>query len=501
MKRTLCLVIFAAGEMLETRAAEPSPPPPNIVILYADDMGYGDFLAQNPESNISTPNLDRLAAEGTRFTDAHSSSGVCSPSRYALMTGRYHWRKFHDIVDSFDPPALDREEVTLAEVLKRRGYRTACIGKWHLGWDWKSIRKPDAPPADPKLGESPDAFDWFQRIPGGPLDHGFDHYFGDDVPNFPPYALIEDDRVIVQPTVPLLTGAKPAEGAWEARPGPMVEGWDFQAVPGRLIEHTVDWILRQRGVSGPFFLYVPFNSPHAPIVPEARFVGTSNAGPYGDFMRQTDDHVGQILRALDQAGVARQTLVIFTSDNGPEAYAYERVRRHDHRSMGPWRGLKRDLYEGGHRVPFIVRWPDVVKAGAVSEALISQIDLLATLAAAAGAPLPPGSAPDSYDLMPVWRDGAPSPRTQLVYNTNKDVYAVRRDQWVLIAAPSGSHTPVPDWFAKAEKLPSSLGLPGELFDLAKDPGERINIYADHPEVVAEMTETLAKLKAAPQVRP
>ena len=490
---------MAAG-ILCARAAEPGPPPPNIVILYADDMGYGDLAAQNPESKIPTPNLDRLAAEGTRFTDAHSSSGVCSPSRYSLLTGRYHWRKFHDIVNSFDPPAIDRAEVTLAEVLKRRGYRTACIGKWHLGWDWKAIRKTDARPADPKLGESPDAYDWFQRIPGGPLDHGFDHYFGDDVPNFPPYAFIEDDRVMVQPTVPLQTGVKPAEGAWEARPGPMVEGWDFQAVPGRLIEHTVDWILRQRGVRGPFFLYVPFNSPHAPIVPDDRFAGASKAGGYGDFMRQTDDHAGQILRALDEAGVSRQTLVVFTSDNGPEAYAHERVRRHNHRSMGPWRGLKRDVYEGGHRVPFIVRWPEVVKAGAVSDALISQIDLLATLAAAAGATLPPGSAPDSYDMLPVWRDGAPSPRTELVHNTHKDVFAIRRGQWVLIAAASGTHTPVPEWFAKSEGLPASLGLPGELFDLARDPGQRTNVYAEHPDVVAELTKALDALKAAPQVR-
>ena len=481
-----------------TRAAE--APPPNIVILYADDMGYGDLGVQNPGSKIPTPNLDRLAAEGTRFTDAHSSSGICTPSRYALLTGRYHWRKFHGIVNSFDPPVFDAAEVTLAELLKGRGYRTACIGKWHLGWDWRALRKPDAPAPDPKTGESPEAFDWFLPVPGGPLAHGFDHYFGDDVPNFPPYTWIEDDRVLTPPSVPLTLVGKPAEGAWEARPGPMADGWDFQAVPGRLVEHAVEWIGRQRGAPGPFFLYVPFNSPHAPIVPDDRSLGRSKAGGYGDFVSQTDDHAGQILRALDGIGVARQTIVIFTSDNGPESYAHERVRARGHRSAGPWRGLKRDVYEGGHRVPFLVRWPGVVKAGAVSDALVSQIDLFATLAAAAGAALPPGSAPDSYDLLPVWRDGAPNPRRTLVHNTMKDVYALRHEQWLLVAAPSGTHSPVPEWFAKAEGLPGPHGQPGELFDLGKDPGQRRNLHADHPEVVAELTAKLNDLRAKGQVR-
>lgn len=498
--RFLGIAVALGGAASGAAAPVPEPPPPNIVILYADDMGYGDLAVQNPGSRIPTPNLDRLAAEGTRFTDAHSSSGICTPSRYALLTGSYHWRKFHDIVQSFDPPVLAAAEVTLAELLQKNGYRTACIGKWHLGWDWDALRRPDAPARDPKTGESPEAFDWFLPVPGGPLAHGFDDYFGDDVPNFPPYAWIEDDRVLTPPTLPLALNGKPAEGGWEARPGPMAEGWDFQAVPGRLIEHTVEWIGRQRGAPGPFFLYVPFNTPHAPIVPDDRAAGLSKAGGYGDFVAQTDDHVGRILRALDGIGVARQTLVVFTSDNGPESYAYERVRARGHRSAGQWRGLKRDLYEGGHRVPFVVRWPGVVPAGVVSEALVSQIDLFATLAAAAGAPLPPRSAPDSYDLMPVWRDGAPSPRRTLVHNTVRDVYALRHEQWVLIAAPSGTHTPVPEWYAKAENLPGPHGRPGELFDLSRDPGQRQNVYADHPEVVAELSEILNALRAGGQVR-
>jgi len=473
---------------------------PNIVILYADDMGYGDLGVQNPESKIPTPHLDRLAAQGLRFTDAHSSSGICTPSRYALLTGRYHWRKFHDIVHSFDPPVLDESELTLAEMLKAGGYRTACFGKWHLGWNWRDIRMPDAPPPDPKSGESARAFDWSRPVTGGPLSHGFDHYFGDDVPNFPPYAWIEGDRVIGPPTGPLVLPGKPAEGGWEARPGPMVAGWDFHAVGPELTRRAVDWIHRQRGAEAPFFLYVPFTSPHAPIVPAAEFAGTSAAGGYGDFVRQTDAQAGRILGALDEAGFGASTLVVFTSDNGPEGYAHERVRTFGHRSAGPLRGLKRDLYEGGHRVPLLVRWPGVVPAGGVSDALISQVDLMATLAAVVGYDLPAGRAEDSYNFLPVWKDGAPSPRRTLVHNTHKDAYALRHDQWVLIAAPTGTHTAVPGWWIEAEGLPAASGQAGELFDLSRDLGQRRNVYAEKPEVVADLTARLQEIRGRGQVR-
>lgn len=308
---------------------------PNIVILYADDLGYGDLACYNAASRIPTPNLDRLAAQGMRFTDAHSSSGICTPSRYALLQGRYHWRKFHGIVNSFDPPVLDAERTTLPELLKTKGYRTACIGKWHLGWDWDAIKRPGATPSKAKNGEpggwAPDAFDWSRPIPGGPLAHGFDFYFGDDVPNFPPYAWIENDRVISPPTVPLRTPKLTAEGAWEARPGPAVQNWDFWAVMPKLTERAVEWIGKQKS-DEPFFLYLPFTSPHAPIVPAADYVGKSQAGGFGDFVHQTDDTIGRVLKALEAGGFADNTLVIFSADNGPEHYAYERVRKFGHRS-------------------------------------------------------------------------------------------------------------------------------------------------------------------------
>jgi arylsulfatase A len=493
----LALLTMGSGPL---RAGEELP---NIVILYADDMGYGDLGVQNRESKIPTPHLDKLAAQGMRFTDAHSSSGVCTPSRYALLTGRFHWRKFHGIVNSFDGPVLDESEVTLPELLKSKGYRTACIGKWHLGWNWRDIQRPGRRPTPTANGRgqvfSPDDFDWSRPISGGPLSHGFDYYFGDDVPNFPPYAWFENDRVTTVPSAPLKITQEAREGNWEARPGPMTPDWDFYAVIPRLKDQAVAWIEAQRGRKGPFFLYAPFNSPHAPIVPTDEFAGKSRAGGYGDFLVQTDDKVGSILQALETHGFADNTLVIFTSDNGPERYAYDRLRNFGHRSAGPLRGLKRDLYEGGHRVPFVVRWPGNVKPGSVSDALVSQVDLLATLAAVVGCDVPANSAHDSYDLLPVWTENAPSPRRSIVHNTAKDAYAVRHEQWLLIAHRTGAHSPVPAWFEQQHGY-RKHDMPGELYDLHTDLAQQKNLYADNPDKVQELTRLLSQIREKGQVR-
>jgi arylsulfatase A len=279
----------------------------------------------------------------------------------------------------------------------------------------------------------------------------------------------------------------------------MCKDWDFYAVIPRLTERTVDWIGEQRGREGPFFLYVPFNSPHAPIVPIEKFRGSSKAGGYGDFMVQTDDNVGRILKALSDNGFAENTLVIFSADNGPERYAYERVRNFQHRSAGPLRGLKRDLWEGGHRVPFIVRWPGHVKPGAVSDALVSQVDVMATLAAVVGADLPANAAHDSYNLLPVWREGAASPRQTIVHNTMKGGYAVRHKQWLLVAAKTGAVSQVPQWFDRENGYVAN-DQPGELYDLSRDLAEKHNLYAKQPEKVAELQKLLEEVRAKGQVR-
>ncbi len=472
---------------------------PNIVILYADDMGYGDLGIQNPQSKIPTPNLDKLASEGIRFTDGHSSSGICTPSRYALLTGRYHWRKFHGIVNSFGPPAFDDERLTLPEMLKEKGYATACIGKWHLGWNWNFLAEPGG--RKMQWGREvkyylPDEVDWDSPITGGPLSNGFDYYFGDDVPNFPPYTWIENDRILIKPTVPLSETPETAEGEWEARPGPMAEGWELDKVMPTLNQKVVEYIQSRKGKEEPFFLYFPWTSPHAPIVPTEEFVGKSEANGYGDFMVQSDWSAGQVLKALEENGFTENTLVIFTADNGPERYAYDRIRNFNHKSTGPLRGLKRDTWEGGHRVPFVIKWPGVVKAGEVSNEVINQVDIMATLAEIVGFKLPDTAAEDSYNLLPLLKGDmkAKNIREATVQNTYKDRYAIRKGDWVLIDSESGMHSKVPDWFNEQFGYTENQ-FPGELYNLKEDISQKNNLYGENAEKVTELKTLLEQYKS------
>lgn len=465
---------------------------PNIVILYADDMGFGDLGANHPQSKIPTPNLDRLAAEGLRFTDGHSSSGICTPSRYAMLTGRHHWRDFHGIAQAFESSVFKKGQLTLPGMLREKGYATACIGKWHLGWDWNAIRKPGTP----KNSIVHSDFDWTKPFPGGPLDHGFDHYFGDNVINFPPYAWIEDDKLVAPPdTTMRKTPGLPKEGGWECRPGPARSDWDFYQVLPTLTRKSVEYVRSRKGKEQPFFLYVPFPSPHAPIIPNDEFDGKSKAGAFGDFVVQTDDACGQILTALRESALEDNTIVVFSADNGAEIFAHERDNKFDHWSSGPFRGIKRDIYEGGHRVPFVIRWPGVIKPAGVSAALISQIDLMATFAALTGYDLPRTSAEDSHDFLPYLRDlSVKPPRTTLVHNTQKDVYAIRHRDWLLVDAKTGNARPVPQGWMKKHDTPPDDGLPVELYDLAKDPGQRKNLADAHPEKVPELQALLKKTR-------
>ncbi len=469
---------------------------PNILILYVDDMGFGDMKINNPGSKIPTPRLDRLAAAGMNFTDGHSSSGVCTPSRYALLTGRHHWRDFHDIVNSFGKPIFREGQLTLPQMLQEKGYATACIGKWHLGWDWDAIRKPGTPRNSLHYND----FDWSKPVPGGPLDHGFDHYFGDTVINFPPYAWIEDDRLLVAPDTMMDTDLwKPIkEGEWECRKGPMVTGWDpYENIP-ETTRRGVEYIRAQKDNDRPFFLYFSYPSPHAPIIPNDEFDGKSGAGPYGDFVYETDHSIGQLLDTLEESGQADNTIVVFSADNGAEYYAYERDAKYDHWSSAPFRGLKRDIYEGGHHVPFIIRWPGVTQPGSVSNALIAQLDLMATFAALVGAEIPEGEAIDSFNHLPYLMGETKAPRTQMVHNTRKGHYAIRDGDWVLIDAESGivggpRRHPPEAWMQK-HGYAADDGQPVKLYNLKEDIGQRLNLAAEHPERVAEMQALLKQIR-------
>lgn len=508
MNRFACTLVALACAVESAEAwavTEASWSKTNIVILYADDMGYGDVAIQNPDSKIPTPHLDQLAREGMRFTDGHSSSGICSPSRFALLTGTHHWRRFHGIVDSMGPSVFRDGDLTLAAMVREKGYDTACIGKWHLGWDWDAIRKPAAP----HQRNSHADFDWSKRVPGGPLERGFDHYFGDCVINFPPYAWIENDRLPRAPDSDLTKESpigRTKEGNWETRPGPALADWDFYKVLPTLTDKSVEFVRSRRGNPKPFFLYVPLPSPHAPIIPNHEFDGTSKAGAFGDFVVQTDDACGRILAALEEIGVDQNTIVVFSADNGAERYAYARDEHFAHWSSGPFRGVKRDLYEGGHHVPFIIRWPGVVRPASVSDALISQVDLMATFAALVGYVLPDDAALDSHDFLPLLTGkNASPPRRSHVHNTKKDHYAVRDGNWLLIDAETGYVSARDKAWEQRHGYSQGEREPVELYDMENDPGQRTNRASSHPEMVSKLRGLLMKIRAdghsAPRLQP
>lgn len=488
---------------------DPETSLPNILIIYADDMGYGDLACQNPDAKLTTPHLDQLAAEGLRFTDGHSSSGICTPSRFALLTGQYHWRRMHGIVGPFGGSVFKEDDFTLAHMLKSKGYATACIGKWHLGWDWDSVKVEGAqllpvPGDSTRKGYGPTDFDWSQALRGGPVDQGFDYYFGDGTINFPPYAFIENDRLLEPPTEYLALGNRSTkEGNWEFRPGPMVKDWDPYQVLPTLERKAVAYVKRQKK-DQPFFLYFALPSPHAPIIPNEEFIGKTQAGGYGDFVYQTDHVAGQVLKALEEQGLAENTLVIFTSDNGPEHYAYPRIQNHGHVSMGPLRGLKRDIFEGGHRVPFVIRWPGKIGPGQVADDLVHQVDLAATIAAVVGYDLTDSNAPDSYNLLPLLlgeKLEAPI-REEAIHNTFKNGFVVRQGNWVLIDRFSGFHSRIPDEYFDNSGYPrDDRDAPGLLFNLKTDLGQFRDLYSENPEKVAALRALLQKYRASERTAP
>ncbi|MDF1852472.1 MAG: arylsulfatase [Verrucomicrobiales bacterium] len=472
---------------------------PNIVILYADDMGVADVSYGDSEALIQTPNLDQLAAQGMKFTDGHSSSGICTPSRFALLTGQHHWRRFHGIVNAFGKTVFKPDDFTIAKMFQEKGYDTACFGKWHLGWDFYAIRKPGVAKKDITKAES---YDWTKRFPDGPLDQGFDHYFGDGTINFPPYCWIEGDRFVTIPTLPVIK-SEPLAGAGSFRAGPMAESWNPYDILPTITEKTVEWIDSRSG-EDPFFVYLAFNSPHYPIVPNEEFHGKSKAGYYGDFVVETDAMVGKVMKVLEEKGLADDTLVIFTADNGAETHAFERLEEFDQWSSGAYRGLKRDIYEGGHRVPFIVKWPGQIEAGAESDEVVSQVDFAATFAEIIGYPLGNDVAIDSYNLLPVLKgeDYEKPLRTATVQNTNPSAFALRQGNWVLIDAASGAaKKETPSYLKRFGLEAYGKGNPGLLFNLAKDPRQSRNLYDRHPERVKEMRSLLRRYRNGERCAP
>ena len=486
---------MAAGLSCESAAVTFRRRLPNIVLILADDMGFGDLACQNPESKIPTPNLDQLAQQGRRFTDAHSPSAVCTPTRYGLLTGRYCWRGAlkEQVLWAWDGPIIEPDRLTVPGMLRQQGYSTACIGKWHLGWEWPAADGSsvnDQTPLgvqDPKIRDPfGEKVDFSRPIGSGPITRGFDYYFGDDVPNFAPYCFIENDRVMAQPTE-----RKPAE--MFGTPGPMAPGWRLDAVMPALTDKAVAYIEAVAGTvpfhkreDAPFFLYLPLTAPHTPIAPAPEFIGSSQAHRYGDFVHQVDATVGRILQALENSGQADNTLVIFTSDNGSPARdgtdmsgAAKSVLAYGHNPSHIYRGIKTDVWDGGHRVPFIARWPQRVPAGTVSGELICLTDIMATVAGVVGYDLPDDAAEDSVCVAPaLFGDAYDAPiRDAVVHHSYYGMFAIREGPWKLILGQGSG-----GWDReKDDSYP-----PGQLYNMADDPVERNNRYDDYPEIVARL---------------
>lgn len=484
---SLCLINIEADVRADER--------PNIVFILADDLGYGDVGCYNEDSKIPTPHLDGLAREGTRFTDAHAPSSVCTPTRYAVLTGRYAWRTRlqRNVLGPWDRPLIAPERLTVGKLLQQHGYSTACIGKWHLGSTYATF---DGQP--PSSRDNPMTnVDFAQPIAEGPTTRGFDHYFGTFVPNYPPYCFVENDRCVGLPS-------ELATGGLFNIPGPKVRDWKLVNILPEITRHAVQWIDETAKTKRPFFLYFALTSPHYPVVPAPEFIGTSQAGAYGDFVHQTDWSIGQVLDALKRSGVAENTLVIVASDNGPEITGevnpgvYDRVQQFGHRSSGELRGAKRDVWEGGHRVPFIARWPGKIPAGVVSDETMCHVDFMATVASILDAKLPDNAGEDSVNVLPVLlgRPRSAPARQATVHHSARGKFAIRQGDWVLIDAPSGDDNGAhgePQWL-KDQRGYTQHNSPGELFNVREDLTERHNYFAEKSQLVDELKMLLEKYK-------
>lgn len=475
-KKLLPLVLISLT-ILTGSCAQKSPEQlPNIIYILADDLGYGDVSAMNPEAAWETTHIDRIAKEGMRFTDAHTGSAVCSPTRYGVLTGRYSWRTSlkQGVLWSWDPPLIQADESTVASLLQEKGYATACIGKWHLGLGWQ-------------YHEGSDSADFSKPVSGGPTTLGFDYFFGITASlDIPPYVYIENELSTMVPDKYTQNVSK--FGWW--RKGLTGDDFDHEEVLPVLTQKTVDFIDQHLSAEtgDPFFIYFPLPAPHTPILPTEEFLGKSETNLYGDFMLQVDHTVGQILQALETHGIEEETLIIFTSDNGCSPQAdFEELAQYGHMPSYHFRGHKADIYEGGHRVPFMARWPGKIKAGSASHQVICLTDLLATVADITGISLEASQGVDSYSLLPALTGKDKSAlREATVHHSINGSFAIRKGPWKLILCPGsgGWSDPRPD-SPGIEELPSY-----QLYKLDTDAGETENLLEQHPDVVEELSELL-----------
>jgi arylsulfatase A-like enzyme len=454
---------------------------PNIVLILADDMSHDSVSAFNDElGGMQTPRIDRLVDEGMHFSDGHSGSAVCTPTRYGLLTGRYAWRTRlkKEVLWSYGQPLLRGKELTLAELLKEAGYHTGMVGKWHLGLGWKNAQGERANghlldsdktwrEGKEKIAAAEASIAWSEEFEGGPLDHGFDFYFGVDLPNMGPFTWLDGRKATVAPTVP-----KPDD--MFGSPCLMVEGWKLKEILPGLRDAACEWITEAAKKEAPYFLYLPLTSPHTPIAPSPDFAGRSGLTPYVDFVIETDDVVGRVLDAIGETGEADNTLVIFTADNGTaSACGFKQLAEKGVNIRKNYRAHKASIHEGGHRVPLIVRWPKMIPPGTRNEQTVCLNDFLATFAEMTGRPLGDSEGVDSVSLWPLLTGKAKTlpGRPGVVSHSYQGQYAIRDGDWKLI-------------------LPMEAGGPFQIYHLGHDPRETENLASRHPERVETMKATL-----------
>ncbi len=473
----LLVLLFVSCQNAQTQKTENKKP--NIIFILADDLGYGDVSSYNENSKITTTNIDKLASEGVLFTDAHTSSAVCTPTRYGILTGRYNWRsklKKH-VLQGYSKALIPKDRTTIAGLLKSNGYNTAAIGKWHLGWDWANIEK------------GKDSVDFSKKIKNGPTSNGFDYWYGfNGSLDMTPYVWVENDQPTMVPTK--FTENTDDQGMW--RKGLTSDDFDHEQVLPKITAKTVDYINANAKNEKPFFLYMPLPAPHTPILPTDEFKGKSGLdNPYGDFVLMVDWVVGEVMKTLEEQGIADNTMIVFTSDNGCSPRAdFEQLATKAHDPSYVFRGHKADIFEGGHRVPFIVRWPEKVKS-AKSNQLVCTTDFFITIADALDMKIADNIAEDSYSfLSELGMESAFPKRESIVHHSINGSFAYRKGDYKAIFCPGsgGWSFPRPRDKAAIDSLPKF-----QLYNLSSDIGEEHNLQDKKPELLEQYRKELSQI--------
>ncbi|GGZ16977.1 arylsulfatase [Echinicola pacifica] len=492
MKNLLCLLLVLIAFSATGQQATAPQRKPNIIYILADDLGIGDLSIYNEHSKIITPNLDKMGAEGMKFNDFHTSSSVCTPTRYGIITGRYNWRTpLKNFVLWGNSPMLIREDrLTVADLLKEKGYKTASIGKWHLGLNWSMKEGSQEYEYYSKITDRFDAsaIDYSQPLKKGALDLGFDYsYMISASLNMPPYVYLENDRVVMQPSgISEQKSSVNKYSHWIK--GDISEDFVHEEVLPVLVDKTNDFIRKNASAVDPFFIYLPLPAPHNPIVPITPWKGSSNINPYADFVVMIDDLMGEIFKTIQEAGIEDNTMVIFTSDNGCASTAdFAVLKSKGHNPSYIYSGAKGSYLEGGHRVPFLVKWPEVIQANSISDATVCTTDFMATVAEIVGYELLDNEAEDSFSMLPLLTQEGDFERKSTIHHSKTGIFAIRKGDWKLIVAPNSGVN------AAGKPEPANPELPDLiLYNLKTDIAEKSNVAGEYPEVVAELKQVLIR---------